>query len=405
MDPSAHNRPQELYLRWRNLKFDDLPWHLPLIEWVQHTDKLEDAPHGMSRHPVVFVNHGGDLYAFKELPPRLATKEYEMLVHAERLHLPVVTAVGYARTQTHQGHFSVLITRYLEGALPYRLLLIRQGYEPYRRHLLDAMAGLLVQLHLAGVFWGDCSLSNTLFRRDAGALRAYLVDAETMEIEKGLTNPTMRHHDLEIMEENIDGELADLRAAGLAHVEPGVPVSDTGAYIRQRYRSLWEQVTQEVVIEQHETFRIQERIRALNELGFSVGNVYLSPSNSGDKLHLRVVVTDRSFHKDRLYNLTGLDAEDGQAQKIMNEIHELRATLSRQHNRSTPLSVAAHHWLEHLYLPTMKLLSDVQNYQNTPAEMYCQVLEHKWYMSEREQRDVGHLAAAEDYLRNVVSRP
>lgn len=49
--------------------------------------------------------------------------------------------------------------------------------ERYRDHLLDAISGLLVQLHLAGTFWGDCSLSNTLFRRDAGALQAYLVDA------------------------------------------------------------------------------------------------------------------------------------------------------------------------------------------------------------------------------------
>ena len=37
--------------------------------------------------------------------------------------------------------------------------------------LLDALVELLVRLHLAGFFWGDCSLSNTLFRLDAGAFR------------------------------------------------------------------------------------------------------------------------------------------------------------------------------------------------------------------------------------------
>ena len=42
----------------------------------------------------------------------------------------------------------------------------------------NAFAGLLVELHLAGLYWGDCSLSNILWRRDAGAMMAYLVDAE-----------------------------------------------------------------------------------------------------------------------------------------------------------------------------------------------------------------------------------
>jgi hypothetical protein len=203
------------------------------------------------------------------------------------------------------------------------------------------------------------------------------------------------------MEENINGEVIDLRAAGLVQVEPGVPAADTGAYIRQRYRSLWEQVTREDVIEPNEGYRIQERIRALNDLGFSVGNVELTPAENGDQVRLRVVVTDRNFHRDRLYNLTGLDAEETQAQKIMNEIHETRAMLSRQHNRSTPLSVASHYWLENIFTPTMKLVQPVIDFKTTPAEVYCQILEHKWYMSERAQRDVGHTAAGEDFLHNI----
>ncbi|MFM8321578.1 MAG: DUF4032 domain-containing protein [Chloroflexota bacterium] len=388
-------------MRWLSIDFTDLPWHLPLLEWEGYANRLEQVAQGLSRHPVVFANYSGVLYALKELPGDLARHEYEMLLHAEKLHLPVVTAVGYVRTHTHQGHNSVLVTRYLEGALPYRLLLMRQGFEPYRKHLLDAISGLLVQLHLAGVYWGDCSLSNTLFRRDAGALRAYLVDAETVELQTGQTPPMLRYHDLEIMEENINGELVDLRAAGVVSVEPGVPASDTGVYIRQRYRSLWEQVTREDVIPSNETYRIQERIRTLNEMGFSVGDVQLDPADNGSQLRLRVIVTDRNFHRDQLYNLTGLDAEEQQAQKIMNEIYEVRATLSRQNNRSTPLSVAAHHWLQQVYIPAVQLVEQQIGYLNTLPEAYCQILEHKWYMSERYQRDVGHYAAAEDYLQNV----
>jgi hypothetical protein len=156
---------------------------------------IEEVPRGLSRHPVVFVNYDGNLYALKELPAGVAEREYDGLRRMEELSLPAVKAVGHAEMQTADGQFSVVITRYLEASLPYRLLFMRTSLQQYRQYLLDAIAGLLVQLHLSGIFWGDCSLSNTLFRRDAGALRAYLVDAETTEIYSGYFSPTLRFHE------------------------------------------------------------------------------------------------------------------------------------------------------------------------------------------------------------------
>jgi hypothetical protein len=261
------------------------------------------------------------------------------------------------------------------------------------------MAGLMVQLHLAGVYWGDCSLSNTLFRRDAGRLQAYLVDAETAVAFADYIPPIERHHDLEIMEANVNGELLDLQAAGMLS-SSGIqfPLETTGANIRLRYQRLWEEITREDVINPGEQYRISERIRALNDLGFSVGDVQLAATEQGDQLRLRVLVTDRNFHRDQLYNLTGLDMEEMQARKLMNEIQEIRATLTRNKNRSTPLSVAAFHWLEQVYSPVVEKLTQLTDEHTSPAELYCQVLENKWYLSERAQCDVGHDAATEDYL-------
>jgi hypothetical protein len=266
----------------------------------------------------------------------------------------------------------------------------------------------LVQLHLAGVYWGDCSLSNTLFRRDAGHLQAYLVDAETGEFTSQALAPVDRHQDLVIMEENITGDLIDLETVGLlsvSQVSEGIPLDDTGAYIRLRYQQLWEEITREVMISPNEHYRIQERIRAMNELGFSVGEVELSGGEGANLLHLRVVVTDRNFHRDQLFGLTGLEVEEKQAVKMMNEIHEIKATLSKNDNRSTPLSVAAYYWLEHIYGPMIELLKPLANNQMSPAELYCQMLEHKWYLSEQAQRDVGHPYATQDYIQRFSSQP
>ena len=398
--------PQNISLRVDSPDFLDLPWDLPLLAWPGRCERLEEAPRGLSRHPVVFVNYAGVLYALKELSPDAAEKEHDLLREIGELKLPAVAPVGHARTENTNGQASVLITRYLESSLPYRMLFMSQGLELYRRHLLDAMAGLLVQLHLAGVFWGDCSLSNTLFRRDAGALRAYLVDAETAEIYTDYFPPTMRLHDLQIMEENLDGDLRGLQAAGsISGIDPEVPLADTGAYIRLRYQRLWEEITREDIVNPDERYRIQERIRVLNELGFSVGDVELAATPGGNQLRLRVVVTDRNFHRDQLYSLTGLDVEEMQARKMMNEIQELRATLSHENNRNTPLGAAAFYWLEQVFGPAAARVGDLTDEHTTLAELYCQILEHKWYLSEQAHQDVGHQAAIEDYLSRFGPQP
>ena len=396
---SVNSFPSEMSLRPGQPDFLDLPWGVPLADWGGCCPNLVDVPVGASRHPVQFINYDGNIFALKELPADIAQQEYEMLCYLEQVHMPAVQPVGHALTNHDGKSSSVLITRYLDQSLPFRLLFVRDSLETYREYLLDAIAGLIVQLHLASVYWGDCSLSNTLFRRDAGQLQAYLVDAETAVIYKEYVPPIERHHDLEIMEGNVNGELYDLKAAGLLSSNGiNIPLEATGAYIRLRYQRLWDEITREDIINPGEQFRITERIRVLNDLGFSVGDVQLADTPDGDQLRLKVVVTDRNYHRDQLYNLTGMDMEERQARTVMNEIQEHRAMLSRNTESSTPLSVAAHHWVEHVYSRVIEKLSHLVDDNTTKVELYCQVLEHKWYMSERAQQDVGHDAATEDYL-------
>ena len=387
--------------------FDDLPWTHPLSVWQGLCNRLEEVQRGLSRHPVVFVNYGGDLYAIKELPALVGEQEFNWLSKMETERLPSVTPVGYAQTSIDGIQRSILITRYLDRSLPYRSLFIHSSLGRYRGHILGAMAGLLVQLHLAGFFWGDCSLSNTLFRRDAGTLQAYLVDAETAEVHPPRLSPMLRYHDLQIMEENVHRDLIELEANGV--YLPSQTDMETGHDIRLRYRALWEEVTRDEILLTNERYRIQERIRALNLLGFSVHDVEIVETDKGEQIRLRVLVTDRNFHRDQLLELTGLEAEEMQAHKIMNEIYELRAFLSQEGNRTIPLSVASYHWLQNIYNPTVDRLKPLvvtkpQPDGNTdPVELYCQVLEHKWYLSETARHDVGHQAATEDFVKRFGS--
>jgi len=389
----APQRIHESLLRSVSPDYLDLPWELPLEEWEGHCNRLESVPRGVGRHPVVFVNYEGNLFALKELPDDLAKYEHEVLVQMEELRLPVVRSVGWFIPTSNLNPRSILITRHLARSLPYHIL-FESGNSPQdRERLLDAMAGLLVQLHLAGVFWGDCSLSNTLFRRDTGSLQAYLVDAETAEIENALSEGR-RQYDLDIMEENVEGALADLAAM---RGEPAEPGGDVGSYIRSRYDSLWAEINREEVLDPSEGWKIQQRIRALNDLGFSVREVSMREGESG--LRVRAIVADRHYHQDMFNSLTGLDAEELQAQQLLNEIQEHSISMSEQYKRSVPLSAAAFHWQMEVYQPLLSQLKETSYPGEGEIELYCELLEHKWYLSERAQRDVGHDKALEDFKK------
>ena len=388
---------QALEIRPGNPDFLDLPWSLPVGRWGERCARIVEVPRGISRHEVLFLQYDRTLYVVKELPPALGVKEYEALRWLEERELPSVHAAGHARVRQEDGEeTSVLLTRFLEGSLPFRTLFESSGLERYRARLLDAIAGLLVRLHLAGFYWGDCSLNNTLFRRDAGELQAYLVDAETAQMHETLSDG-QRLQDLEILEENVTGDLLDVEAMlGVARREDP---DHTGAEIRARYASLWGEVNREELVSPGESWRIHERIRKLNALGFTVGEVKLEATGDGSRLKMRTIVTDRDYHRHLLHALTGLTAEDRQAALMVNELQELRATLQRQENRSVPLAVAAYRWLSERYHPAVKKLQPLVPGRGEPQELYCQLLEHKWYLSERARRDVGLAAALEDYVK------
>jgi tRNA A-37 threonylcarbamoyl transferase component Bud32 len=185
-----------------------LPWSVPLEDW--RDDRLvEIRQRGISRHVVRFVYDDGTLYALKELSERLARREYRVLRSLAVKGVPAVEVVGITVDLQQSGRSqpdadAILVTRFLSYATTYRAVFSHpRGIQPVDG-LLDALVELLARLHLSGFFWGDCSLSNTLFRHDAGTLEAYLVDAETSEEHPTLSDG-QRDFDVELAVERIFG--------------------------------------------------------------------------------------------------------------------------------------------------------------------------------------------------------
>ena len=376
----------------------DLPWHLPLEEWP--AENIAALPKGLSRHTVRFAHLSDHVIAIKETLPELAKREYDMLKNLIKLDVPCVEPFAIINNRTNESGeplLSVLITRHLKFSLPYRAMW-SQGLRPdTAKRLVDALALLLVRLHIAGFFWGDVSLSNTLFRRDAGAFAAYLVDAETGHLyDSGLSNG-QRENDLEIARVNIAGELMDLIASG--HATPGVDAIATSERIVAKYRELWTELTGVETFEAKDRWKINRRVNRLNELGFDIEELAIKTDGNGTTVKIQPKVVDAGHHARRLIRLTGLDVEENQARRLLNDLDQYRLNNPRP---GADEEVLAHEWLSRSFEPVVTSIPKELSGRLEPAEIYHQVLEHRWYLSEERGQDVPVNEALTDYINNVL---
>jgi hypothetical protein len=375
-----------------------LPWDQPLEDW-RDDRMVEISQRGISRHVVRFAADSGDLFALKELPERPARREYKMLRTLAELNVPAVAVVGIC-VDRGPDLDAILVTRYLAYSTTYRAVFSSpRGLQP-TDGLMDALVELLARLHLSGFFWGDCSLSNTLYRYDAGTLEAYLVDAETSEQHPSLSDG-QRDWDLELATERVFGELLDLEAAGL--LPSAVDPLATAEELRPRYESLWNELTREEILRPDEQrYRIAERLDRLNALGFDAEEVELIPTPEGNLLRVRTRVAEAGRLSRRLMVLTGIDAGENQARSLLNDIASFRAWLENKSERPVPEMVAASRWRQEVYDPAIASIPERLRGRLAPAEVFHEILEHRWYMSEAAGKDVGTTAAARSYFEKVL---
>ncbi|GAA2179917.1 DUF4032 domain-containing protein [Brooklawnia cerclae] len=374
-----------------------LPWAQPLAEWPEQY--LVALPRGISRHVVRFIRVGGDVFAAKEVNESLAIHEYRLLHDLRRLRTPSVEPIGVVSgRQAADGTplDPILLTRHLEFALPYRSLFTPGVRNETVLRLLDAMVVLIARLHLSGFMWGDVSLSNILFRRDAGEFAAYLVDAETGELHDRLTDG-QRASDLQIARVNIFGDFCDLEAGGLLaeSLEPLTMVQT----IESRYEELWDELTGVEEFSGSQLDRIEGRVRRLNALGFDIAELDISTSLDGKMIKIQPKVVDAGHHSRRLLRLTGLDTEENQARRLLNDLDTF---VARHDLQQVDEAVAAHRWLTECFEPVVHMIPPDLVRKRDPAQLYHEILDYRWYQSEREHRPVPTPEATAGYIRDVL---
>ena len=379
-----------------------LPWNVPLEEWPE--DPMLAEKRGISRHIVRLVRSTDDpdseVYAVKETVSEFANREYKILRELTQLDSPSVQSIAVIEGRTDKEGEELpcaLVTRFLPYSLPYRVVLSDKTVTAEDVTLMaNALALLLVRLHLLGFWWGDCSLSNTLFRRDAEGYAAYLVDAETGEFQKTLT-AGQREHDLEIAHFNVAAELEDLALSGVLYPEiDPIRASET---VIKRYRRLWTALKEPQKLDPSDRHAVERAMRALHDLGFTVEEVSVSLDGENKSLIFQPKLVAAGYHQARLLELMGLETEELQAKRLLASFDRYR---SRMEEPRPPVNQSALKWLNEVFRPTLAQVPQELIGRVEPAQMFHEILEHRWYLSEKAGGDVGLDNATKSYISEIL---
>lgn len=166
------------------------------------------------------------------------------------------------------------------------------------------------------------------------------------------------------------------------------------------YRSLWAALTDQETFSANESWRITERVQRLNDLGFDIGEMSIQATTDGTKVSIEPKVVDAGHHQRRLLRLTGLDVEENQARRLLNDLDEFRARISRLGDDE---EMVAHEWLTRVFEPVIKAIPFELRSKLEPAEVFHQVLEHRWYMSQARGKAVPLAEVLTSYVDDVLS--
>lgn len=379
----------------------NLPWEKALEEWPE--DPNLTAQRGISRHIVRLVRSTpepeSEIYAVKETVEEFAAREYEALKELGARGAPSVSQIAIVNGRTTPDGEELpcaIVTRFLPYSLPYRVVLSGEVTQHEITNMANALAYLLVRLHLLGFWWGDCSLSNTLFRRDADGFAAYLVDAETGEFQKSLSNG-QREHDLDLARFNVAAELEDLKLAGVLF--PAMDPIRASESVISRYRKIWKALSEPQVLPANDRHAVERAMRSLQDIGFAVEEVDLQLAGDNSTLTFTPKLVAPNYHSLRLKDLMGLETEEFQAKRILASFDRFR---SREISRTPDKSEAAQRWLDEVFYKVVKSVPSHLEGRVEDAQLFHEVLEHRWYLGEKAGGDVGLENATRDYIDSVL---
>jgi len=105
-----------------------------------------------------------------------------------------------------------------------------------------------------------------------------------------------------------------------------------------------------------------------------------------------------------VYALTGLRVQENQARQILSDLTRFRAKWIEGVGHDIPEDLAARRWLDEKFYGVLSMVPPKLRRKLPDAELFHEISEHRWLMSEQLGQDVGRQAAVQDYIQTVLTK-
>jgi len=103
-----------------------------------------------------------------------------------------------------------------------------------------------------------------------------------------------------------------------------------------------------------------------------------------------------------VFALTGLRVQENEAHALLSDLARFRAKWIEGVGHDVPEELAARRWLTEKFDATLELVPPELRDKLPDAELFHEISEHRWFLSESVGHDVGRAAAVASYVDTVL---
>ena len=367
-------------------EIENFPWMSEIESWENY--HFIERRKGESRHTLFFLRTDKGDIVIKRTSSESAEKEFYVYKRLISMGIPTIVPIGFVKKQKNEAGEGYLLTLYEKGALPESHIMNLLRDKRHRDLVWNSVVALLAVMHLKGIFWGDPSLDNILIKFYKTKVEALLIDTETVKFYDYLS-PQKGQEDLDRLFDSLfaysfTNDMVDEKM-----------FEERKEYIFERYNKLKKLLSNEIEAGEEEYFKLIKRVDDLFLLGYTIKPERISPKL---KIMFKPVTPRKGWFVQMLEDMLGVSFTPEQAKKIFKEILRHRYWMSKNEGQDVRIGEAARDWYQHRFLPVKRIFKQYFPGEN-PVKIYLEILDHKWFMSEKAGKDVGIVEAAKDYSK------
>jgi hypothetical protein len=162
---------------------------------------------------------------------------------------------------------------------------------------------------------------------------------------------------------------------------------------------LWASLKEPQILDPKDRHSVEKAMRSLQDLGFAVEEVEVTMDGELGKLKFSPRLVAAGYHQQRLKSTLGLDAEELQAKRLLASLDRFRG---REAQTGATDEQLARRWLTEVFDHVMAQVPVELRGRVEPAQMFHEILEHRYYLGEQAGSDPGLDFATQEYISKLL---